>query len=379
MSYDRKLDQVCTHRVVEEALFFDSDRLTLRPLRPISSALSVSVRINGVQTVPSSGSYLPALAKGTFPGPFSVRAGVNDTLVFSLNGGPDQTLTAPAGRALSASALAKALTSMTSGLRFETTKRLQIQARTATKGPSARLVFKTGSTLASTLGLVLNKVYMGQTLFSGWSLVNDVNSLSDRPNRLIIFDEALKGTNDYAEISYTTVRQECRRCNGTGVENDWRYNQSGTLIKARDVDLLSQEVLKISYTALGSNPFHTWYGTDLLESIGKKLSSQGLVQNMILSSLQDAFRRWQSIKRQQEENVGQFVSDEEYPFRLLVVNLEQDPTDPTVIIVNALIQNRANNPIQITRGLMVPEPTDLLGSSVQDSLLRQNLAQSLLQ
>jgi len=36
MSYDRQIDQVCTHMVVEEALFLFSDRRTVRPLRPIA-------------------------------------------------------------------------------------------------------------------------------------------------------------------------------------------------------------------------------------------------------------------------------------------------------------------------------------------------------
>ena len=33
MSFDRKIDQICTHRVVEEALFLNADFQTLRPLR----------------------------------------------------------------------------------------------------------------------------------------------------------------------------------------------------------------------------------------------------------------------------------------------------------------------------------------------------------
>lgn len=102
------------------------------------------------------------------------------------------------------------------------------------------------------------------------------------------------------------------------------------------------------------------------------------MQNLILSDLQDAFRRWQSVKRKQEsDEIAQFVSDEEYPFRLLVVNLEQDAVDPTVVYVSAMVQNRSSSPIQITRGLRLPEPLDLMGASVQDALARQNRARAL--
>jgi hypothetical protein len=88
---------------------------------------------------------------------------------------------------------------------------------------------------------------------------------------------------------------------------------------------------------------------------------------MIVSDVYEAFRRWQSVKKQQEEVVGQSVSDEEYPFRLLSVNLQQSEQDPTVIFVSATVQNRSSRPIQIERGLRTPMPLDLLGSTQQQS------------
>lgn len=370
MSYDRKLEQICPHLIVEEALLFNADRQTVRPLRPIASSMSVRVRFNGEVEVPSTGLQLPASAKGASPGTFNVRAGINDTLVLSVNGGRDQTVVAPSGNSISTKALCTALTPRVTGLVFKPTKRFQVQMVTATRGPAATILVKPGSTLAQTLGLVVGRVYRGQEVYPPWSLINDPNTLSDRPSRFVIFDRPIASASDFLEINYTTVRQECRRCGGVGIENDWQYTAAGTLVKVRKADLLSQEILKITYTEKGSNPFHPWYGTSLLDSIGKKLTDQGLVQNMILSDLQDAFRRWQSIKKQQEEDLGQFVSDEEFPFRLLVVNLERDPNDPTIIYVNAMVQNRSSSPIQITRGLMLPVPFDIQGSTVKGALLR---------
>lgn len=377
MSYDRRLEQVCPHRIVGEGLFLNSDRQTIRPLRPIASAVSVTVRFNAEVDVPAVGYATPAIAKGSLPGPFSVSSGAN-LLVVSVNGGPDQTIAAPVGNLMNAKSLCLALTTAARGLlSFKPTSRLQVQVSTSMRGPSARILFKEGSTLAPTLGLVLGKVYRGVEIYPPWSLINDPNTLSDRPSRFIVFDRAIESTTDFVEIGYTTVRQECRRCGGVGVENDWQYTSAGGLIKVRNADLLSQEVLKITYTEKGSNQFHPWYGTGLLEAIGKKLTDQGLVQNLILSDLQDAFRRWQSIKKQQEEALGQFVSDEEYPFRLMVVNLRQDPSDPTVIFVDAFVQSRSNEPLQISRGLVLPVPLDIMGSTVQDSLRAANQAPAL--
>lgn len=377
MSFDRKIEQVCTHQVIEEALFLNPDRVTIRPLRPIASSNAVKVRINGVSDVAPSGLQTPAIAKGSLPGPYNIRAGINDTLVVSVNAGVPQTVTLPSGRNISAKQLALSLTRLVNGVSFSTTKKNQIQARSFKQGAASRLMFHNGSTVATTLGLVLNRAYRGQQVVPSWSLIKDPTTLDIYPSRLILFDQPVRGTNDYFEINYFTRRQECRRCGGTGVENDWRYDTQGEVIKVRDSNLLQQETLKVTYTVKGSNPFHLWYGTGLLEMIGRKISDRGLVQNLVLSDIQDAFRRWQSIKKLQEEVVGQFVSDSEYPFRLLVVNLESDDNDPTILYVNGFVQNRSNEPIQITRGLKLPLPLDILGSTVQESLYREEQVRTL--
>lgn len=377
MSYDRRLEQVCPHRVVGEALFLNSDRQTIRPQRTIASAVSVTVHFNSEVTVPAAGYSTPAIAKGATPGPFSISSSTN-RLVVSIDGRPDRVIDAPVGTSINTKALCLALTTAAGRqLSFTPSKRQQVQVSTSSRGPAAQLLFKSGSTLAAKLGLVTGRVYRGQAIYPPWSLISDPNTLSDRPARFIVFDRPIESTTDFVEVGYTTVRQECRRCGGVGIENDWQYTGAGDLVKIRNSDLLMQEVLKITYTERGSNPFHPWYGTGLLEAIGKKLTDQGIVQNMILSDLQNAFRRWQSVKRKQEEELGQFVSDEEYPFRLAVVNLQQDPSDPTIIFVNAIVQNRSSKPIQISRGLALPEPLDILGSTVQSALLTSDRARGL--
>jgi len=195
--------------------------------------------------------------------------------------------------------------------------------------------------------------------------------LDDRPTKLIVFDEPLRSASDFVEINYTTIRQECRRCGGSGVENDYRYTKtSGEPVMVGEEALLQQELQKLFFTLAGSNPFHTWYGTDLIESVGKKLSSGGFVQNFVVSDIYTAFTRWQSIKSQQEEKVGQFVDDKEFPFRLVSVDLEQSNKDPTVVFVNMTVMNRSSQPIQLSRGLRLPLPYDLLGTTTQEAQAR---------
>jgi len=367
VSADRLLDQVCPHAVTEEALFPASDRQTVSPLRPISSASSVKVLLNNLIPVPSSGVFLPATSSGTRRGPFSITTGVNDILELTVNEGALQTVTLPALNQMTASRVVDLLNQQFTGIFFSVVNE-RLVFTTRNSGPSASIFLKATSTAASVFGFTTNRNYRGQQSVPGWTLVSDPTTLADRPARLIIFDEPLKSDSNFVEISYVTLREECRRCGGTGYENDWRYDLNGDIVEVRDEALLIQELQKDFYTMQGSNQFHTWYGTQLIESIGKKLSASGFAQNMVVSDLYQAFNRWQSIKRQQEEDVGQLVTDEEFPFRLLSVNLQKSDQDPTVIFVDITVQNRSNKSIQFTRGLRSPQSLALTQGTIRQSL-----------
>lgn len=376
MSFDRQIDQLCTHLVVEELLTIDSDRVTVHPLRPIASENSVGVRVNGTIDCPSSGVFAPATSTGIKQGPFKVTS-ANNTLMAQIHDGPVLTATLPNSVSMPASLMADLLNAQLPGL-FFSVSRNRLSFRTSLEGADATVFFLSQSTLGPTIGVQMGREYRGVNVLPGWSLINDPNTLSDRPTRLIVFDRALKGFQDYFEVNYTTVRQECRRCGGLGVENDWVYGSDGNTVEVRDEALLIQELLKVTYTVRGSNPFHAWYGSTLIDQIGSKIASAGLLQTTIAADVQGTFQRWQAIKSQQEQNVGQFVSDEEFPFKLLGVQVQQSQQDPTVFFVNATVQNRSQRPIQISRGLKLPQPTDILGSNVAQGVYRQSLSNSTL-
>lgn len=378
MSYDRKLDWDCPHMVVEEALFLASNRVSVRPLRPISAADSVKIRVNGERRVGPMGFEVPAQVTSPRLGPFTINQGVNDTLKVRLSdGSPDQEVVLPAGRDFSISQMAEMLAQRVRGVSF-TIERQRLHIQTRAQGRAATLVFLSGSTLAPTLGLAQDRQWRGQLPVPGWSLIRDPNTLSDRPTRYIVFDEPLKGYQNYVEINYATLREECRRCGGLGVENDWRYARNGETVNVEDEALLIQEFTKAIYTIKGSNPFALWHGTQILEAVGQKVSNAKLLQQFISADIRDAFQRWREVKKQQEDAVGQFVSDAEFPFSLLQVQLNQSQEDPTIVFVSAVVQSRSAQPIQIDRGVRVPLPADLLGSSAQEGLVRQSLSKFVL-
>lgn len=352
MSYDRAIDQICPHLVTEEALFVSGDRRTIRPLRPISSAVSVKVRMNAAYDVPSTGARVPAKAIGNKRGPYTLTQNVNDKLILKIGQGATQTIILPHANQVGAPQLASRLNYQLQGAYF-TVNNDKLVLLTQESGLGSSILIDAHSTAATTLGFLVNHEYRGRDLTSGWFLVNDPNTLLDRPTRLIVFDTPLRGGSDFVEISYTTVREECRRCGGTGVEYDWRYTSQGEIELVSDIDLLVQEIQKDMYTIRGSNLFHSWYGTGIIEAIGKKNVAGGYAQNMLVSDIHQAFANWQEIKTRQE-SMGQEVSDKEFPFRLLSVNLTQDPQDPTIINVEMTVQSRSREPIQLVRGLRVP-------------------------
>jgi phage baseplate assembly protein W len=372
MSFDRQIDQVCTHEVYQEALFVGEDGITVRPFRPVAALSSVRVRLNSLLDVPSWGVKTPGRIEGTKSGPFAIRSGVNNVLVLRSNGGNPQTLTFPDANLISSNELVRSLNFAAQGVVFGVLEDGRIAMQTGMEGDDATMLLDSSSTLATTLGMPTDRVWRGKTVAPGWVVVNDPNTLSDRPTRLIIFEKKLRGFGDYVEVDYTTIREECRRCGGIGIEHDWRYDIRGDTIEVRDEALLIQEILKLMYTQQGSNPFHGWYGTRLIDLVASKLGVQGVVENVIVADIQQAFRRWQNIKNQQETVVGQIVSDREYPFRLLSVLAQQDTRDPTIVYISLTIQSRSEEPIVLQRGLKLPDPDELISAN-QPGAFRQTL------
>lgn len=354
MSYDRKIDWACPHQVANEALYLSADRMTVRPIRAIASASSVTVRLNSDIEVPSAGAYEPATMTCTSQGPYTIVSGTNDTLVVRVGRGATQTVTLEPGVNLKTAQIAADLTAKVGGLVFEATPKNRLKIRTQRIGPEASFRFFSGSTVVATLGTVTDRVWTGRRTAPGWTLVRDPRTVDSRPSRWIVFDAPLKGWRDFVEIGYVTAQEDCRRCGGVGIENDWRYNRTGEVVQARDEALLIQDLHKVSFTQQGSNPFHPWYGGNLDDLIGSKNANAGLLTQFIENDIRESFRRWQSIKKDQEERAGQAVSDREFPFRLLETRVT--PLDQVTFYISSKVQNRdASAPIDISRGITVPD------------------------
>jgi len=358
MSYDFSLDQTCAHYVSEEAVYVSPGRRIIRPKRPIAAENSVKVRLDGAIDVPSYGSQIPATMKGTKRGPFTVTSSATSLLRVKVSQGAWQDLVFPVSNAMDPRYAVTLFNQGLSGIKAALEDGT-IRIETLDKGRQASLFIAQESTAASIFGFPVNREWRGQDLIPGWTLVTDLASVvEDRPTqRNIVFDYPLKQEQSVAEISYTTALQECRRCGGIGVENDWRYDVKGNPITVENEDLLLQELQKMVLTVRGSNPFHNWIGTSLVDAIGQKLGQQSVVQTLTLADITQAFKRFQSIKKGQEK--VQEITDREFPYRLLGVNFTQHPTDPSILYIDLSVQNRSQQAIKLTRGLRLPHNLEI--------------------
>ena len=151
MSYDRQIDQVCPHMVVDETLFMAEDRIMVRPLKPIASTGSVRVRIDGAIDVPSQGSLLPARAMGSKEGPLTIRTGVNDSLTVQINGEAFQTVALPAATRMDANYLADMLSARLQGIVFASVGN-RMTLHSTSEGRRATIQFQSPSPLAEAMG-----------------------------------------------------------------------------------------------------------------------------------------------------------------------------------------------------------------------------------
>ena len=348
MSKDFKLKQTCPHSVVGEWLAIEDDRRTLRPVKNPSSG-EIEIQING-KKIPKKGLYSDLSISTQKSEPFEITEDHNE-IKFSVNNKFDQKIQLPRGTNLSANQIADRVEKKSSGLN------LSIQNGKITFGieqpvdRTKKSFFLKGGSAHKNLGLPKRRFYRNKRIHPPWSIVKEENSF-DQERKKIVFEEPLKSGDDIIEISYFTKRENCRRCQGLGIEDDIRHNQEGDPQFVRDEDLLLQEARKIVFTVKGSNVFYEWYGTNLVDSIGSKISQRGdALQSQFITEISSVLDRYRQIKTQQSQI--QPVSNRELLLKIRNVNVQQDNADPSVFRVQIELINRSNEVERLSKTIVL--------------------------
>jgi len=203
----------------------------------------------------------------------------------------------------------------------------------------------------------------------GFSLIRDVTSL-DPTARILQFRSLRRSTNEFYEVTYYTKSSECRRCHGLRIEQDYKYTIHGKLLMVVNEKKLGQELRKLVLTSIGSNQFHTWYGTSISNLIGSKITNTSFLTSKIESDLRTAIRRYSDTQNKQMRALASFpnaqVDPREMFGRLLKLEVQRDTLEPTSVNVQISCTNRAADLIIVSTKVALPDPVSLVYNTVQE-------------
>lgn len=342
VSYEPQIAWLCPHVLTNVAV----DVVATTASLPYPVAGSLSVRVDG-RDVPAGGlRHAAQLWSSTFE-PYSRDK--EQSLTVKTDAGT-ATFTFPA-RYLSASDVCRIFNANPLVVATAADRRFRLGSR---KTGSESLVSVEGTALES-LGLAIQRVSRGVNQYPGWSLGRD----SAGDSRVLIFQEALPA-NLPVTVGYRAVANWCPRCQGSGVENDLRATPQGAVATVANHDLLYQRCLKVVLTRLGSNPYVTRYGTNLIDMIGKK-NVAGLSQ-AVNEEVRNALSLMQSIDRQQTKIQSMTLA--ERLGEVVRVQTTVDPQDPTIMQVDVEVRSMSRQPVQLTVVFSVSGVSSTQGTKV---------------
>jgi|LauGreDrversion4_2_1035121.scaffolds.fasta_scaffold311792_1 hypothetical protein len=190
----------------------------------------------------------------------------------------------------------------------------------------------------------------GKDIFSGWK----ISARSDIGYK-IVFDKPITST---LELDYMTKKEYCTRCATTGVENDLRFDNTGSMVMVEGYDKLYQTIAKICLTRVNSNPYHSWYGTNAFDLIGNKL--QSATEMSLRDSVSKAITKIVDVQNQLEKL--QSLTLEERISRVRRITVEPLDQDQTTYLVTVEVVSRANTSVNINIVFAVPGSFDITGA-----------------
>jgi hypothetical protein len=171
----------------------------------------------------------------------------------------------------------------------------------------------------------------------------------------IEFFKKIKDNGPIIEVNYTTLLDNCPKCVGVKVIDDFYINGEGDYEMVSKEILLLQQVEKIIVTQQTTNIFHTWYGTSLHSFIGIKQTNRELLKTRIREQISTAIEKLKTIQNQMEAS-GRKFDPEELFGKLLGIDVE-DTDDPTILLVTVNFTSKSNYSIEYSQYLSLNTTT----------------------
>lgn len=370
MSVEVQIAFPCPHLMVEEPVVLGSDRQTLTPKAPMMNQNAVRVLANDRYYIPNTGLYSQAILVAAKPGPFRIRRcvdliGPDGNLITITSSGGTVSVRLPEGDRVTTAAVEKALRLAVGTIvqvGFTPTGAIVLADVNKIGADSFVRVEGKGATA---IGFTTQTGARGKMLYPPWQLISRdtvqypsyLRGLTPPPTLYPKFVIPLKGNPDL-KVTYTTLGEQCPRCRGTFVENDWRFDPQGEVILIDNENLLYQACLKALLTVKGSNVFHPAYGASITNRIGSKLVGAALLQ--IQEDVRSALLSVQAVQSKQQRY--QVVTDKERLYAIIAATVTQGD-DPTTVLVNVTVQNASAEPIALSIVFTVPGVAALAGSN----------------
>jgi phage baseplate assembly protein W len=130
-------------------------------------------------------------------------------------------------------------------------------------------------------------------------------------------------------------------------QGDIAIGSDGDLEKVENTAKLIQDVLKILMTPLGSNPFHSWYGSLISSSIvGNPFEDEFLVK-IADSQIRSALETIQNLQRAQMAS-SQKVTANELLAAVKDVKVVRNPVDPRFFSIFITILSKGLNSANVS-------------------------------
>lgn len=129
------------------------------------------------------------------------------------------------------------------------------------------------------------------------------------------------------------------------IDGDLNIGDDGDLNQVNDGEKLTQDLLKIALTPIGSNPFFPWFGSSISKNLIGTPFNLGIVGPLATDQLRSSLQTLQKLQRLQM-NSGQRVSPYELLAAIQQVRIERNVTDPRYFRVVIQVLSKALNSTQ---------------------------------